>query len=155
MRLAWGEEGKSNCCIQPWWHSLPIVLPQSTHLSINQCNECWCPDALSDTTPRIEDFPAYDVEMVVWWMYKAFLVCWWMNCAAAIQHLKLYHYCVCWYPGPFCFTSRFREVSKPQDPGLDFSNHSEIWQAPQQYCCRDACQISGWCNHDNTPISQL
>ena len=39
-------------------------------------------------------------------------------------------------------TARSRETSKPQDSGLDFSNRSEIWQAPQQQCCWDACQIS-------------
>ena len=33
-------------------------------------------------------------------------------------------------------TARSREVSKPRDSSLDFSNRSEIWR------CRDACQIS-------------
>ena len=37
---------------------------------------------------------------------------------------------------------RFREVSKPQDSGLDFSNRSEICQAPWQQHFRAACQIS-------------
>ena len=36
-------------------------------------------------------------------------------------------------------TARSREVSKPWDSGLDFSNRSEIWQAHQQHCCRDDC----------------
>ena len=30
------------------------------------------------------------------------------------------------------WTARSREVSQPRDSGLDFSNHSEIWQASQQ-----------------------
>ena len=29
-----------------------------------------------------------------------------------------------------------------RDSGSNISNHSEIWQAPRQSCCRDACQIS-------------
>ena len=43
-----------------------------------------------------------------------------------------------------------REVSKLRDSGLDFSNRSEIWQAPRQQCCRDACQISERCDHYDT-----
>ena len=31
-----------------------------------------------------------------------------------------------------CPTARSREASKPRDSGLDFSNRSEIWQAPRQ-----------------------
>ena len=46
-------------------------------------------------------------------------------------------------------TARSREVSKPRDSCLDFSNRSEIWQAPRQQCCRDACQISERCDHYN------
>ena len=34
--------------------------------------------------------------------------------------------------------------------GLDFSNHSEIWQAPRQQRCRVACQISERYEHYNT-----
>ena len=34
--------------------------------------------------------------------------------------------------------------------GLDLSDHSEIWQVPQQLCCRRTCQISKWYNHFNT-----
>ena len=34
-----------------------------------------------------------------------------------------------------------RKVSKPRDSSLDFSNRFEIWQAPRQQRCRDACQI--------------
>ena len=51
-------------------------------------------------------------------------------------------------PGPLItkwtkhLTARSGEVSKPRDSGLDFSNRSEIWQAPRQQRCRDACQIS-------------
>ena len=37
---------------------------------------------------------------------------------------------------------RSREVSKPRDLYLEFSDRSEIWQALQQHCCRCACQIS-------------
>ena len=39
-------------------------------------------------------------------------------------------------------TARSREVSNSRDSGLGFTNRSEIWQAPRQQCCRDACQIS-------------
>ena len=42
-----------------------------------------------------------------------------------------------------------REVSKPRDSGLDFSNRSQIWQAPRQQRCRDACQISERYDHYN------
>ena len=37
---------------------------------------------------------------------------------------------------------RSHKDSKPRDPGLYFSNHSESWQAHRQQCCRDAGQIS-------------
>ena len=33
---------------------------------------------------------------------------------------------------------------------LDYSNHSEIWQAPRQQFCRDSYQISKWYDHYNT-----
>ena len=46
-------------------------------------------------------------------------------------------------------TARFREVSKPQYSGLDFSNRSEIWRAPRPEHCRDACQISERLSHSN------
>ena len=36
----------------------------------------------------------------------------------------------------------YRKISKPRDSGLDFFNRSEMWQAPRQQRCRDACQIS-------------
>ena len=42
---------------------------------------------------------------------------------------------------------RFREISKPRDLCLELSDHSKIWQAPWQHCCREARQISKWCNH--------
>ena len=44
---------------------------------------------------------------------------------------------------------RKSEASKPRDSGLDFSNCSEIWHAPQQQCCRDVCQISERYDHYN------
>ena len=47
------------------------------------------------------------------------------------------------------FTARSREVSKPRDSGLNFSNRSEIWQVPRQRCCRGACQISERYDHCN------
>ena len=47
-------------------------------------------------------------------------------------------------PGP-CFNIqqdilfvRFHEVWKQPDLQLELSNHSEIWQAPQQHCCQCA-----------------
>ena len=46
-------------------------------------------------------------------------------------------------------TVRFREASKPRDSCLDFSNRSEIWQAPRKQRCRDACQILVRCDHYN------
>ena len=61
-----------------------------------------------------------------------------------------------WQSGPL-FTKpldvlpwRSREVSKSRDTGLDFFNCSEIWQAPRQQRCRDACQISVRNDHYNT-----
>ena len=36
-------------------------------------------------------------------------------------------------------TARSREVSKPRDSGLNIFHRSEIWQAPRQHRCRDAC----------------
>ena len=38
------------------------------------------------------------------------------------------------------FPARSRELSEPQESGLDFSNRSEIWQAPRQQRFGDACQ---------------
>ena len=46
-------------------------------------------------------------------------------------------------------TARSREVSKPRDWDLEFSNRSEIWIAHRQQCCRDACQMSGGCDDYN------
>ena len=46
--------------------------------------------------------------------------------------------------------SQAREVSKPRNSGLNFSNHSEIWQAPRKHRCRDAFQIPERCDHHNT-----
>ena len=37
-------------------------------------------------------------------------------------------------------TARSREVSKPWDVGLDFSNRPEIWQVPRQHRCRITSQ---------------
>ena len=45
--------------------------------------------------------------------------------------------------------ARSREVSKPRDSGLDFSNRFEISQAHRQQRCRDACQISEHCGYYN------
>ena len=47
-----------------------------------------------------------------------------------------------------CLIIRSHEVSKPWDWYLELSDHSEIWQAPQQHCCRGACQFK-------LPISRL
>ena len=38
-------------------------------------------------------------------------------------------------------TTRSRETSKPGDSGLDFSNRSEIRQAPRQQLCQDAIKL--------------
>ena len=38
---------------------------------------------------------------------------------------------------------------EPRDSCLDFFNHSEIWQAPRQQRCRDACQISKRYDHNS------
>ena len=35
------------------------------------------------------------------------------------------------------------------DSGLDLFGCSEIWQAPWQHCCQDACQISERYDHYN------
>ena len=42
---------------------------------------------------------------------------------------------------------KFREVSKPRDWGLNFSNRSEIWQAPRQQRYQDACRIWEYYDH--------
>ena len=41
-------------------------------------------------------------------------------------------------------TAKSHEVAKPQDWMLWWFYHYEIWQASQQQCCWDACQISEW-----------
>ena len=46
-------------------------------------------------------------------------------------------------------TARSREASRPRDSGLNFPNLFEIWQAPRQQRCRDACQISERHTHYN------
>ena len=46
-------------------------------------------------------------------------------------------------------TARSREVWKPRDSGLNFSNRHGIWQAHRQHCCRDVCQISKRYDHYN------
>ena len=46
--------------------------------------------------------------------------------------------------------AKSREVSKPRDSGLDFSNRFEIWQAPRQQRCQDAWQISERYGYYNT-----
>ena len=50
------------------------------------------------------------------------------------------------YPLTTKLTAKSHEVSKPRDSSLDFSNRSDIWQAPRQQRCRDACQISERCD---------
>ena len=47
-------------------------------------------------------------------------------------------------------TARSHEVLKLQGSSLDISSHSEIWQAPHQLCCQDACQISEQYDHHNS-----
>ena len=42
-----------------------------------------------------------------------------------------------------------QDLVKSRDLVLNFSNHSEIRQAPWQQCCQDACQISEWYDHYN------
>ena len=46
-------------------------------------------------------------------------------------------------------TARSRKFSKSRDSCLDITNRFEIWQAPRQRGCRDACQISERCDHYN------
>ena len=46
-------------------------------------------------------------------------------------------------------TARSREVTKPRDSGLDFSNRSAIRRAHRQQSCRYACQISEQYDHYN------
>ena len=43
---------------------------------------------------------------------------------------------------------RSHEVLKPRDLGLNFSNQFEIWQAPWQQGCWDACEISERYDHN-------
>ena len=47
-------------------------------------------------------------------------------------------------------TARSPEVSKPRDSCFGLSKRFEIWHAPLQQCCRDACQISERYDHHNT-----
>ena len=56
------------------------------------------------------------------------------------QHARHFRASIHWADGRL--TARSRKVSKPRDSGLDYPNRSEIWQAPRQQRCRDACQIS-------------
>ena len=42
------------------------------------------------------------------------------------------------------------DLSKPRDSELDFSNRSDIWQAPRQQRCQCTCQIAERFNHYNT-----
>ena len=46
--------------------------------------------------------------------------------------------------------ARSREVSKPRDLNLNFSNRSEIWQPPWKCRCWDACHISERYDHLDT-----
>ena len=61
------------------------------------------------------------------------------------------------HPGPLFtketgvrLTTRSREVSKPRDAGLGFSNSFDIWQESRQQRYRDACHISERYDHYNT-----
>ena len=65
-------------------------------------------------------------------------------------YLTLYEVWVSIHQADERLTARSREASKVRDSCLNFSNPSEIWQAPRQQCCRDACPISEWYNHYNT-----
>ena len=84
-------------------------------------------------------------------------------CATRQRHCHCREYCLisvtnAWKSRPWAsihkavrrLTARSREVSKPRDSCLDYSNRSEIWQASRQQCCRDACQIWEQCHHYNT-----
>ena len=51
-------------------------------------------------------------------------------------------------------TPRSREVSKPRDSDWDFSDPSEICQAPRQQRSWDACQISEQCYHYNINLPE-
>ena len=44
-------------------------------------------------------------------------------------------------PGPLFLPQALVKI-EARDSDLDFSNHSEIWQASRQQRCRDASQIS-------------
>ena len=48
-----------------------------------------------------------------------------------------------------CLILRSRKASKPLDLYFELSDRSEIWQAVQQHCCRDACQLSKRCDDLN------
>ena len=52
-------------------------------------------------------------------------------------------------------TARSCEALKPRDLGLDFYNHSEIWQAARQQGCRDAFECPSDIPSLQYPISRL
>ena len=62
-------------------------------------------------------------------------------------------------PTPFtnkvrrCLITRSCEVQKPW--GIGLANQSEIWQASEQQCCWDVCQISEWYHPINTQSHDL
>ena len=78
-------------------------------------------------------------------MFRAF-------CVSLLLDTDLFHI---WHLRPVFtkwkngLTARSHEVSNQRDSSLNFSNRSEIWQAPRQHYCRDACQISERYDHYN------
>ena len=46
----------------------------------------------------------------------------------------------------------YRNISSSLE-GLDLFNRCDIWQAPRQRCCQDACHISERYNHYNAQVN--
>ena len=68
-----------------------------------------------------------------WVLYQSTVILWCIARVRAFLHL----HCVVMTKALFQYPIRSLE-----DLSLNFSNHSEIWQAPQQHYCWDAYQIS-------------
>ena len=61
------------------------------------------------------------------------------------QHMMPFHSRGNWAPSQYPkrrLSVRSRKVSMPRDLYLESSDHSEIWLALRQQCCRCVCQIS-------------
>ena len=107
--------------------------------------------------------------LIKWGPVTAKLTCWWLtlqpfhlvrNAATTLYttiHINIQSTGLCSLSGRTSYrkisTRGSRQVSKPRDSCLDFSNRSEIWQAPRQQRCRAICQISEQYDNNNTNLA--